>query len=266
MATLDGLRYFIDRHVPRWFRNRVGKSVAYRFLASIAAAFDALTEWLVQGAQARMPGQGTPTALPAIGRDRGFLRGFAQSDAIFAGRNLTWIEAHKHVGHPFEVLRQLRGYLSPYAVKVRHVDNSGNWHTIKADGTEVRQKLPGSWNWDGDSTSWWRFWVVIYPPADLWAQWETWDGTQWGGDFADDQDTIGQQAPFDVCEDIRAIVRTWKAQHAFCPMIIIAYDEADFNPLDAGTLPDGTWGKPYDDSDPPELTRNQNARYWEGVI
>lgn len=262
----DGLRYYINRHVPRWLRNRPGKSVGYRYLATFGALFDALVEWLVQGAQARLPGQGTPTALGAIGRDRGYLRGFAQSDAAFSGRLVGWIHDKKYAGHPFEVLRQIRGYLAPYTMLMRHVDNAGNWHTIEADGTESILQSPGSWNWDDQPSQWWRFWIILYPPADLWPLWASFDGDQWGGDVANDDDTLGQQTPYNVAEDIRAIVRTWKASHAYCEHIIIAYNADDFDPVNPSTLPDGTWGMPCDDSDPPVETRNPNARYWEGVI
>lgn len=265
MSAPDGLRFFINRHGPRWFRNRVGKSVAYRILATFAAMFDALTEWALQGAQARLPGVGTPTALGAIGKDRGYRRGFAQDNAIFAGRLPGWIEASKRIGHPFQILRELRGYLAPYSMRVRHVDNSGNWHTIEADGTETMLQVSGSWNWD-NASAWWRGWVILYPPAELWPVWEAWDGSQWGGNYADDGETLGQDAPFAVAEDIREIVRHFKAQNVHVVNIIIAYVDSDFDPLNPTSLPDGTWGLPVDNSDPPNETRNPNARYWEGVI
>lgn len=265
MSVRDTLRYVANRHVPRWFRNRVGKSVAYRIIAALAAVFDALLWWARQGAKARMPGLGTPTALGRIARDRGYIRGFAQSDAVLAGRVQGWKEAHRRKGHPFEVLRQLRGYLAPYAVKVRHVDASGNWHTIEADGTEVRQNLPGSWDW-GPAARWWWFWIIVYLPAELWPVWEAMDGEQWSGNMADDGDTLGQQAPFAACEDVRAVVGQWKAENVYCRYIIIAYDEADFVPTDPASLPDGTWESPIDNSDPPNETRNPNARFWEGVV
>lgn len=266
MKVPDALRFLVGRHGPRWFRNRRDKSVAYRILATLGAGFDALFEWATQGFKARMPGLGTPTALAAIARDRGYIRGFAQSAAVFAGRLLGWREAWRHAGHPFEVLRQIRGYLAPAGVRVRHVDNAGNWHTIEADGTEVRQTLPGSWDWDGNTAAWWRFWIIIYPPSD----WQVWpafyelDPTLWDGDLAGNGWTLGQQVTFGLAEDIRAIVRQWKAQHAVCPWIVIAFDPASFNPTDPDTLPDGNW-RYFTKGSPKEPARFETARYWEGV-
>jgi hypothetical protein len=266
MKVWDALRFFTNRHGPRWLRNRRDKSVAYRILATFGAVLDALVEWLIQGSQARMPGQGTPTALPYIGRDRGYLRGHTQSNAIFAARLLGWREAWRRAGHPFELLRQIRGYLAPYGVKVRHVDNAGNWHTIEADGTEVRQHLPGSWDWDGNTAEWWRFWIILYPPADwqVWpAFWEL-DPTLWGGNLAGNGWTLGQQVTFALAEDLRAIVRQWKAQHAVCAWIVVAFDPESFNPTDPGTLPDGNW-QYYTKGSPKEPARLTTARYWQGV-
>lgn len=240
-------------------------SIGFKFLWVFAAVLDAILEWMTQGAQARLPGLGTPTALGAEGRARGIRRGLAEPDASYVARLLRWLDSWRYAGHPFSILRELRAYINA-PVRVRCIDYSGNWHTIDEAGVESSLHLGvGAWNWEGVTGRWWDLWIIVYP-GTLWPVWETWDGSQWSGDFADDQDTIGQEAPYDVCEDIRAIVRERKPKHCVCRNIIIAYDPADFNPLDAGTLPDGTWGAPCDDSDPPELTRNQNARYWEGVI
>jgi hypothetical protein len=266
MKVPDALRFFGTRHGPRWFRNRRGKSVAYRILASLAAMFDALTEWMIQGSKARMPGLGTPTALPLLARDRGYIRGFAQSDEVFAARLPGWLEDHKREGHPFEVLRQIRGYLAPYAVRVRHVDNAGNWHTILEDGTEIRQNLPGSWDWDGDAAKWWRFWIILYAPAE-WQVWPSFwenDPSLWGGNLQGNGWSLGQKLPVGVVEDIRNIVDRWKAQHAVCPWIILAFDPDSFNPTDPDTLPDGTW-RYFAKGSPPEPARLATARYWEGV-
>lgn len=259
----DALRAFVP---PRLRDGGAGTvSFGFKFLWCIAVVLDAILEWFAQGAQARLPGLGTPTALGPEGRARGIRRGLAEGDASYAVRLQRWLESWKMAGHPFGILREIRAYINA-PIKVRCVDYSGNWHTIEADGTESSLHLGvGAWNWEGATGRWWDLWIIIYP-GSLWPVWESLDGSQWGGDMADGQDTLGQQAAFNVCEDIRGIVRERKSQHNVCRNIIIAYNNADFDPLDSSTLPDGTWGLPWDNSDPPELTRNQNARYWEGVV
>src|SRR5262249_2866269 len=157
-----------------------------------------------QGAQARMPGQGTPTAIPLISKDRQMTIGPLSDPTNYVPAFQRWLDAWKHVGHPFEVLRQVRQYVGP--VRCRTVDNSGNWHTIDEDGTETYQHIPGSWDWDGNTASWARLWVIIYAPTS-WVPWEKYDqvgyklwNSNLGGNFVIGAEytkyspTIGQQS------------------------------------------------------------------------
>lgn len=257
--------------LPPWLADRGSRYVntGFKILWALAAAFDAVIEWFVQGAKARMPGFGTPTALSK--EVRGIKRGIAESDASFSERLRSWLMrgtepgALKMKGHPFELLRQLRSYIGE-PVKCRVVDNSGNWHSIDEAGTETTDILPGSWNWDGDWPLYWaRMWVILYAPSH-WLRWTALyevDPTLWGGFVSGGSNyTLGQTTPFDVAEDVRAICKDWKPQHAVIVNIIIAFDPASFTPGSAE--PDGTWGS-YTTGDPQEKTRLDTARFWEGV-
>jgi hypothetical protein len=255
----DGLR----RIVPPWLADRgpAVKNAGFKVLWAIAAVLDALLEGLIQGAQAHLPGLGTPTALNAEGRARGIRRGLGQSDASYAAELVPWLDTLKFVGHPFAVLRSIRAYLGP--VKCRTVDDGGNWYTIEADGTESHLHLPGSWNWGG--SGWARGWLIIYP-----ASWEVWpafyenDATLYGGNLQGGNYTVGQQVAFDVAEEIRQRVRERKPAHLRVVEIIIAFDPASFNPLDPATCPDGNWL--YLTKGSPKVpARFATARYWEGV-
>lgn len=256
----DGLR----RIVTPWLADRGAafKNVAFKLLWSIAFVLDALMEWVVQGAQAHLPGLGTFTALAAEGRARGIRRGLGQSDESYAEELQRWLETLKYVGHPFSVLRSLRAYLG--AVKVRTVDDGGNWYTIDADGTETHYHAPGSWNWGG--FGWARGWVIIYAPAS-WAVWPAFyeiDPTLWGGSLAGNGWTLGQQVEYVVAEEIRQRVRERKPAHLRVVNIIIAFDPLSFNPLDPDTCPDGNWLY-YTKGSPKVPARFTSARYWEGV-
>jgi len=261
----DAIRAF----VPSWLSDQGPGTLSFGFklLYSVAAVLDGMTEAMVQGMQADMPGIGTPTALGYLCRDRRIIRGREESDTAIALRLKGWLDAWRRAGHPFEILRQLRGYFGN-AIKARTVDNSGNWYTITEDGTELRHHIPGSWDWDGNSIAWARLWVIIYAPST----WTTWtdffelDPDLYGGDLAGAPYTIGHKLPVNqaVVADVREIVRRWKPVHAFVPTIIISQDPALFDPEASGTWPTGSWGA-FTTGNPPELARPQGARYWKGV-
>lgn len=263
------IRDSIRALVPPWLADRGATfaNTGFKLLYSIGATIDGLTEWMVQGMQADMPGIGTPTALPYLVRDRRIIRGREEADAAISDRLNRWLDAWRNAGHPHEICRQIRGYFGN-AIKVRTVDNSGNWHTIAADGTESRHHIPGSWDWDGNSLTWARLWVIIYAPPS-WAQWTAFyevDPDLWGGDFTGEPYTWDQELPanVDVVADVREIVRRWKPRHAFVPNIIVSYNALQFDPENPDTWPLGTWGTPVVGS-PPEPSRPADASFWEGV-
>jgi len=197
--------------VPPWLSDRgaLSKSAGFRFLHSFGGTLDGIMQWFIEGMQARMPGVGTFTAISKWGADRGFIippfLGPGSITPVYDGAGgtnfgsasespqlilelLNWLSTWKNVGHPFVLLDLIRSYLGP--VKCRTVDNSGNWHTIDVDGSRTIRQL-GNWNWDGDTDSWGRFWVIIYAPPD----WEVWQ------QFHDDTDywlwdgTLGSSGP-----------------------------------------------------------------------
>lgn len=263
------LRDAVRKLVPPWLSDRGPSfaSVGFKWLFSVAAVGDAIIEWAVQGAQAQLPGLGTPTVFPELGRARGIRRGLAETDEAYAVRLADWLRTLKHVGHPFEICRQIRAYFGE-DIKVRVVDFSGNWHSILPGGEEVRHNIPGSWNWDGSPDYFWaQGHVIIYAPAG-WAEWTAFydsDPTLWGGDLTGYPYTLGQTTPYDVAEDIRAIVRAVKPSHMKVREIIVSFDDALFDPDDNTTWPDGTWGT-YTAGEPQAKTRPEDARYWEGVM
>lgn len=166
-------------------------------------------------------------------------------------------------------------------------DSLTSWYTREADGTRRLQRTDGvgfflapdgtsgvdttmaaNWNWDfstspqppdaGDTS---RFWIIAYPPlggiyltttdgtcqnlgicGDLWDQplVQAVGGSPWAG-------TCGTNAPIELAEMMRNVIRSRRAAGNVCAYIVIAFDLASFNPDGSSTgspsaYPDGTWG------------------------
>jgi hypothetical protein len=236
----------VRRLVPPWLSDR-GKAVGFRLLYCLAAVCDAGAEVLTQGLQARFPGRGTPTALKYIGRDRGIRRGPGESDEAFAARLLTWLDDWRIAGSALSLLRQLHGFLSPNPPLLRLVTNSGVWYTMDPNGTfSIHHASPNNWNWDGETNGnheaeWARFWLVIYSASAPWSPAGNWGGE---GRWAGGQLWGFTGTPAEI-EGFKAIVSDWRAAHARCMWVIVAFDAASFDPSappGSPLLPDGWWG------------------------
>ena len=170
---------------------------------------------------------------------------------------------------------RLREYCNA-AVRVRTVDARGNWYTVDRDGTRSVSLATGNWEWDAmDPLRFTRFWVIIYPTAAG----EPWEATTpnvgdaglWGdaiGRFdslgnAKEPTTIGQTATPEHVAKIRTIIRDWQPDGTRCEWVIVALDDASFDPT--APEPDGTWaafGK--NDAGAYTASRLSTARYWRG--
>lgn len=265
MADQLQFRSVIRRILPPWFSKAFG--YAERLWYVFGLILDQLMEWAHEGAAARLPGQGTDTALPYIGRDRRIRRGFAETVVSFAARLVRWRDDWKLAGGTAAVLSQLRGFLTPHAPVARYVHRTdgtiASYLTHNADGTFTYTIAdPANWNWDGQLTQWSRFWIVLYPPPALWTD----DGT-WGND-ADwgDGGTWGTSATTEEVETVRALCAEWKSAGSKCVEIIIAFSSGDFEPSDASPPnPDGNWqyfSKNVAGVQVP--ARLPNAAYWPG--
>lgn len=227
---------------PSWLTTGEGELVGY----ALDVMKDAFVERARLGLLARFPqngpnGETAPAdALTAMGRDRRIIRGITETSAAYALRLIRWLDDHRSKGTAFTMMRQLAGYCRS-GFSFRIYDNRGNCYSRSAAGAETFDAST-DWDWDGNSTRWSRFWVVIYPTA-AWADTseeygsgpgdpEYGDGTQWGI-------TI----PLEETSNVRAIVREWKPAGTRCVNIIVALDPLSFDP--AAPEPDGTWGADY---------------------
>jgi hypothetical protein len=263
-------RHIIVNAAPPWLQGYVGS----RLLYTCGLILDECAEFVTQGVQARMPGIGTPTALPYVGRDRKIIRGFDEDDDGYAARLPLWLDVdhHKTRGNPYALITQLKGYLAPFECRIRTVDNNGTWFTEEANGTRSVDLAEGNWDWDG-STDWSRFWVIIYP-AGTPAVWsigdDVGDPTLWGDcTVGNPTYTVGTTATVNQVQTIRQIVTDWKPAGTVCPNIIIAFDQASFDPtLPPGDplLPGGDWGTHGDGLSTRGRARLTTARYWKGSL
>lgn len=252
-------REFALRIAPPWLQKGDGAKVLY----SISAPLDVANDWAWQGIKARMPLEATPTALGAIGRDRVITRGFDESDDNYRARLAAHLVAWRRAGHAQGILDAIAGYLSPHEVRMRIATNAGVWYTRETDGTFTWEKQLGTWDWDGASGSWWRFWVILYPPNTLWTEGPNiGDSDLWNGAIGSAGYTIGSTATPEQVQSIRGLVKQWKPAHAQCKWIIVAFDPDSFDP--SAPDPDGTWG-PWGAGDPRVRTRLASARYWDGA-
>ena len=140
---------------------------------------------------------------------------------------------------------------------------------MAADGTRSVAINKANWDWDSDPYAlvrWSRFWVVIYPNG-LWSPGPNWGDA--GFVYGTPGQTWGTTATTDQVASVQAIVSDWKPAGTRCVNIIVAFDNASFDPAtarDGSGLPDGTWGrwgKYVGGVAVP--ARLATARYWDGV-
>ena len=241
------IRDLVKSTVPWWLSDRgpTGPSTGYRVLYAFAAIIDGVIEWMMQGIQARMPGQGTPTALGPIGNDRRLVRGIDDTDDNYAARLRGWLTTWKQAGTVEALTLRIHEYL-PGRPQVRVVTRGGKWCTCALDGTVTRaQYSPSLFNWDSISNpervgNWSDIWVIIYPVASFAdGNWGDADGDAWGENGL----CFGMSKPVEHTRMVRTLLEEWKGAHSKIVCIIFASDGSQFNPTGSAPLmPDGTWG------------------------
>lgn len=232
----------------------------------MVAPLDAAAELLVQGLKATWPGQGTPTALPLIGRSRGILRGLGESDASYGARLITWLDKWRAAGSAEGIASAIAEYL-PTPPKIRVITRSGYWVTRNTDGTIDRDEA--AWDWDSvsnpeRSTYWSEIWVVVY--TSTWGTagpfLDVAGNPQWG----EDELGIGHDVSRQEYDAINGLIAQWKAAHTKVRAVIYTTDNALFDPAAPLTCPDGTWGNWGTTGSGSRVASGRNittCRYWE---
>lgn len=240
-----------------------------RVLYVLGIMFDGFGDRLRHGIRARFPGLAPEDALGYIGRDRRITRGPDEAAASYEVRLRAFLDGHRRRGSAWAMAEQLRGYCSPHEVRVRIVNEHGTFWTVDRDGA-VSVDRGTAWDWDGTglAAGWGRFWVIIYPttgtPTEPWQIEGTWgDSTTTYGDGG----TVGTTATRGDVQAVRRIVQEWKPAGSRCVHVIIAFDDASFDPGDtAPPLPDGGWATYANNATPYDKARLDSARYWKGTL
>ena len=241
-----------DAISPTWLNGPVGQRYRY----SMAVLYDALSDACGYANLARWPYTCPYDAFPYLAADRQIVQGFAEPNASFANRLVQWLDLWRAAGSPMGVMLAVLGLFLPTSVTIRTVDNSSNWNTYLAGATPfpISASVPtpptyvagaGNWNWDGNTTPWWRAWIIIYVGPLGWTIGPKWgDGGKWG----DPGRLWGISGPaYGQLATLRAIIKQWKPAHSWIANVILTTNTARFDPAHAaggGVNPDGTWGNP----------------------
>jgi hypothetical protein len=245
-----------------------------KLLDVMGAMLDAHVDWTRHGIRARWPSYGSDDTLAAIGRDRRILRGFAESAEAYAERLRGWLDAWSRAGNPFEILRQLKGYLTPHAFDAHVVNHHGSWYTSLADGTLEWTLNASNWDWDSETypsgpEPWCRFWVVLNPPAELWTRLPALDDPAlWDGAVDSPGFTVGSTATPEQVAAVRRIVGEWKDEKSVCQNIIVCFEPGVFTPGETNPPnPNGWYGNASRViSGVRTATRSPDAIYWPGSV
>lgn len=263
MAT--AFRRAFKKLMPSWLTTGEGALVHF----AIGFVIDGFAKRWVRGLQARFPELAPEDALAALGRDRKIIRGIGEPREAYAARLVAWLDKHPKRGNPYALLEQIREYCQA-DVRVRTVDARGNWYTIDRDGTRSAELDTGTWEWDAmDPARWSRFWLIIYPTSagEPWeaTAGEVGDAGLWGGVLGGTGLTVGTTATPEHVSKVRTIIRDWQPDGTRCEWVIVAFDDASFDP--ATPEPDGTWAGfgMIDGSDDMVVARLDTARYWRGA-
>ncbi len=268
MTAKVRFRDSVRRYLPQWLSDRTtsGRTVGFRLIWSMVAPLDVALEHGVQGLKASWPGVGTPTALPYIGRSRGFIRGQSESDASFATRLLGWLDRWRIAGSDEAVARAIQEYVTG-APRVRIFRRDGNVLTLTSG---VVTRTTCTWQWDTTSHperagNWSEIWIVVYstPFSTAGNFLHTTGSPTWG---IGDGFGIGHDVSRQDYEALKSLLAQWKSQHTRIRAVVWTSDSTLFDPASAPSLPNGSWGGWGGVGSGSRTASSRNlttCRYWE---
>lgn len=266
---------FIASKLPGWMRRRTYAHWG-RLAEGVSVIYDLMIEGLYQGRRASMPGQidrpdlggfDSLDALPLVGRDRRLQRGEDEEPWAYARRLRGFRAAHRVAGVGPWLLRELQAILRPDPPLVRCVTAKGRWwsreagegeytlHTesgdgfvlpadgvLPAGGAPIDTGIAHQWVW-GDGADDAEIFPIIYGPTSRIGE------PLLLGDpsliLGTPTQTLGTTATPQTVEITRNVALTFKTAGIICPVIIVAFDPASFDPLAAPATPgypdDGDW-------------------------
>jgi hypothetical protein len=258
-------------------RDRPGFRTGFSVIASMAITCDLLVEGALQALQSAWPGIGTPTALPYLAKDKGFVCGPMQSDDALARLLRRALGIHRTSGNAYSISLVVASYLGN-DVPVWTVNRAGTWTRL------ILGTTPQTWawsvpGWEPESTvSLWdvgSYWIwdwdsISNPERSQWAL-DVWMAAQDprldAGTWGDDASVWGEDGAFghgwtsDDKDALSMLIRKWTPPHCYLDTFIW-YTNPDF--FDAIGIPDGTWGSwAIDDGTGHWVaSRDLTCRYW----
>lgn len=217
----------IRRISPRWLQGGTAEKVMY----SMAIQLDALTDSARAGIKLRFPGLYSPETLAMTGKDRRIRRGRYESDEVYAGRQLRWLDDHRRRGGPYALLEQIFAHYVPAPFAVALVYFSGRRFSMDTNGVISRDDI--TWQPDADTAKWARWWLFYQWPDPvssdgLWSDPGDWDdGGVWDSDLT-----------IEEVDDIRDLPREWNCAHAFGKVVLLS------SGVELWDYPQGPWDEP----------------------
>lgn len=250
-----------------------GTAVRY----SMAVLWDAIADGSIYAAQVGNPSLAPYDALPYAGQDRLIVQGYQESVASYQQRLTQFLDRWPYSGKASGVMLAVYGWLMQAGLtnasmaaiaqgswdlpQMRVVTSNSRWWTYNT-GTNPMPPFQtdieagyypmvfpslfkgnplgeGDWNWDSETTQWARSWLIIYATTTGWATGNrTWGEAQvfWG-----DGNGWGFDQPYEIFSGIPAVIKHWKAEHAWYVCVIVSLNSTNFNPFSGVTNPQGNW-------------------------
>lgn len=221
------------KRLPGWLSDD-SRSDGAPLLYSTGLIIDAFLERARQSIEARFPLRAlTNEALEYLGRDRGILRGRAESDESYAQRLIEWRYpfGHRVRGNAWGMLAQIRFYFLS-TTKQFAITRRGSWFQLDADATETYALDTGLFAGGDDlpvSPNWARFWLGINAPVGWSLPVLTiGDPNLWGGVISDDSEyVIGLDgATQSDIQAFRIIAEDWKMSGSKAEYLFVVLDSA----------------------------------------
>ena len=259
--TNPQLRYDALKLAPASLKGEGGDAMVY----TVHTVADGILDWFLSGVLARFPTYCPDDGLSRQQRDRRIIRGLTEPADSYRERLRRFKHTHKTMGNAYSVLRAVGGFLAPHDVAMRVWTNDGMVYSRAADGTLSWLRRLTDWDWDGDTASVERFWIIIYPPATLWTEGPDWgDVDLWGGAWGGSPYVWGFTATPAQMAGLREVIAQSKSLNSVCAGIIVAFDPTSFAP--DSPEPDGDWDHAgVDVAGVRRKNRLTTARYCKGV-
>jgi len=202
----------IDR-VPTWLKG----TIIMRVLYTIALHIDVVGDLVKAALTKRFQTPDNYDALNYLGQDRKMIRGPAESDATYAARLSTWLDAHRTRGGPYALLRQLYLYYAPNNFPIELVYGStGLRFLLDTSGNITDDRI--AWRSPDSNLAQWARWYLFYhwptpvPAPGVWDDGALWDdGGVWDSGF--DAETVAQ---------LVAIPKAWNAAHCLGTIYVMS--------------------------------------------